>query len=118
MQLEAGQRIKHYTLEQRLGSGASGDVWRAHDGKRIVAIKFMNEQLVNSDAAAHYRDQLDMEVRALGRLHHTHIPALCDHDLTFARPYLVMQYIEGLPYDRLIAGGEIFGVDLYKRLNV
>jgi serine/threonine protein kinase len=118
MQLEAGQPIKHYVLEQRLGSGASGEVWRAGDGTRVVAMKFMNQQLVNSEAAAQYRDHLDMEIRALGRLSHPHIPALYDHDLTFARPYLVMEYVEGQPYDRLIAGGEIFGLDLLHRLTV
>jgi len=116
MQLEPGLTIRQYTLEGRLGSGASGEVWRAHDGTQTVAMKFMNEQLVNNAAADQYRDQLQAEITALGRLRHPHIPALLGHDLAFARPYLVMQVVEGQPYDRLIAGGEIFTVELERRL--
>ena len=118
MRLAVGTKIRNYTLDERIGHGASGEVWKANDGSKTVAMKFMNQQLVNSEAAAQYRDHLDLEIRALGRLSHPHIPALYDHDLTFERPYLVMQYIEGQPYDRLIAGGEIFGLDLQKRLTV
>ena len=118
MQLEIGQQIGNYTLEGRLGSGASGEVWRANDGTRIVAMKFMNEMLINGTAADHYRRGLETEIKVLSLLRHPHIPALYDHDLDFERPYLVMQYIGGQPYDRLIASAEIFAIDLSKRLAV
>jgi serine/threonine protein kinase len=118
MQLQPGQTINQYTLEQPMGSGASGEVWRADDGDKIVAMKFMNEQLMNGDDAAHYRDYLGTEIHALRLIRHPHVPALYDHDLDFERPYLVMQYVEGLPYDRLIAGGEIFSLPIEKRLDV
>jgi serine/threonine protein kinase len=117
MQLEASLTINQYTLEQRLGSGASGEVWRAHDGTQIVAMKFMNEQLMNGDDADQYRDYLATEIHALRLIRHPHVPALIDHDLDFERPYLVMGYVEGPPYDRLIAGGEIFGIEIEKRLD-
>ncbi|MBZ0286684.1 MAG: serine/threonine protein kinase, partial [Anaerolineae bacterium] len=115
--MEPGQTINQYTLEQRLGSGASGEVWRAHDGTQVVAMKFMNEGLMNGDAAAQYRDHLETEIHALRLIRHPHIPALIDHDLDFERPYLVMQHVEGQPYDRLISGGEMFGVEIEKRLD-
>src|SRR5215470_19400646 len=107
MPLETGQHIANYILEGRLGSGASGEVWQANDGARTVAMKFMNEGLVNGQDADQHRRGLEAEVRALSLLRHPHIPALYDHDLDFERPYLVMQYIGGQPYDRLIANGEI-----------
>jgi serine/threonine protein kinase len=118
MQLETHLQIRQYTLEQRIGSGASGEVWRALDGTRVVALKFMNEQLMNSDDAEQHRDNLATEIHALRLIQHPNIPALYDHDLDFARPYLVMQYVEGQPYDRLISGGEIFTLDMEKRLAV
>jgi serine/threonine protein kinase len=118
MLLEPGLQIQKYMLEQRLGSGASGEVWRANDGERYVAMKFMNEQLVNSESADHYRQQLETEMKALRAVRHPHIPSLYDHDLEFERPYLVMQYIGGQPYDRLIAGGEVFAIEIEKRLQV
>jgi eukaryotic-like serine/threonine-protein kinase len=118
MQLETHLQIRQYTLDQRLGSGASGEVWRAQDGTRVVALKFMNEQLMNSDDADQHRDNLATEIHALRLIRHPNIPALYDHDLDFERPYLVMEYVEGQPYDRLISGGEIFTVEVEKRLEV
>ncbi len=118
MQLETHLQIRQYTLEQRLGSGASGEVWRAHDGARVVALKFMNEQLMNSEDAEQHRDNLATEIGALRLIQHPNIPALYDHDLDFERPYLVMEYVEGQPYDRLISGGEIFTIEIEKRLEV
>jgi serine/threonine protein kinase len=93
-------------------------VWRAQDGTRVVALKFMNERLMNSDDAEQHRDNLETEIRALRLIQHPNIPALYDHDLDFARPYLVMEYVEGQPYDRLIYGGEIFTIEIEKRLDV
>lgn len=118
MQLEAGQKINQYVLEQRLGSGASGEVWRAQDGTRVVALKFMNEQLMNGDDADQHRDNLETEIHALRLIQHPNIPGLYDHDLDFERPYLVMEYVEGQPYDRLVSGGEIFTIEIEKRLEV
>ncbi|MEO8607187.1 MAG: serine/threonine-protein kinase [Chloroflexota bacterium] len=118
MQLETHLQIRQYTLEQRIGSGASGEVWRAQDGTRVVALKFMNEQLMTSEDAAQHRDNLVTEIHALRLIQHPNVPALYDHDLDFERPYLVMEYVEGQPYDRLISGGEIFTIEIEKRLDV
>ena len=118
VQLESGTVVKHYVLDRLLGSGASGDVWKANDGSREVAIKFMNQQLLESDAVTKHRKRLAREITALSRLHHAHIPALYDYDVNFARPYLVMQYISSdEPYDRLIASGQMLAVKVKKRLE-
>jgi serine/threonine protein kinase len=116
--LRPGARIKHYTLEERLGSGSSGEVWRANDGAQTVAIKFMNESLLTSKAAGHYRQQMEAEIDALYRLRHPNIPMLYDYDLEFKRPYLVMQFVDHVTYDRLIASGEILYTPLLRRLDV
>jgi len=116
--LKPGAKIKHYLLEERLGRGSSGDVWRANDGAQSVAIKFMNESLLTSKAAPHYRQQMEAEIDALYRLRHANIPMLYDYDLEFKRPFLVMQYVESATYDRLIASGEILYIPLLRRLDV
>src|SRR5262245_16743239 len=99
----AGMKIKTYTLESLLGSGASGEVWLATDGAKPVAIKFMNEALMNSPTAAKHRQRLEREIKALTMLKHPNIPALYDYDLSSDRPYLVMQFISEPSYDVLIA---------------
>lgn len=118
MELGSGTQIKHYTLLQLLGKGASGEVWKATDGTRDVAIKFMNEALMKSAAASKHRQRLEREVKALTTLNHPNIPALYDYDMNFSRPYLVMQYIDSPPYEHLIATGEMLHVPVRKRLDL
>ncbi len=116
--IASGYRVNNYTLEYRLGSGSSGDVWRASNGVHTVAIKFMNEALIANDPDGKHRASLETEIKALRRLHHPHVPALYDYDLEGERPYLMMQYIEGETYDRLIASGEMLRVPMERRLDI
>src|SRR5574341_841238 len=74
-ELQAGTIIKNYVLQERLGRGASGEVWRAVQTGREAAIKFVN---VGEEK---YRKSLEAEVKALRKLRHPHIPALYDYDL-------------------------------------
>lgn len=117
MELMPGARVKNYTLERQLGKGASGEVWRAYDETKTVAIKFMNENLMKSASAAKHRERLLREVEALRRLEHPNVPTLYDYDLDYVRPYLAMRYVGGDSYDRLISTGEMLKISLEKRLE-
>src|SRR5262245_49356810 len=69
-----------FTLLERLGSGASGEVWRAWDGslEREVAIKFL---LPRSDDES--RESLVTEARALARVRHPGVATvfgIAEHD--------------------------------------
>ncbi|MCU0511673.1 MAG: serine/threonine protein kinase [Anaerolineae bacterium] len=116
--LQPGTRIKSYTLEALLGRGASGEVWRATDGKKTVAIKFMNEALLTGASAAKHRQRLEREVKALTTLQHPNIPALYEYDLSVERPYLVMQFIAEPSYDLLISSGDMLRVPVARRLQL
>jgi serine/threonine protein kinase len=115
-QPKPGSKVGRYTLTKHLGSGASGEVWTASDGTKPVAIKFLREQLIESDASERHLQRLENEINALSRLHFFHIPTLYDYDLQFERPYLVMQYISGKSYEDLIATGDMLNIRLDKRL--
>ena len=117
MELTPGTRVKNYTLERQLGKGASGEVWRAYDETKTVAIKFMNENLMKSASAAKHRERLLREVEALRKLEHPNVPTLYDYDLDFVRPYLAMRYVGGDSYDRLISTGEMLKIPLARRLE-
>lgn len=114
----AGMKVKSYTLESSLGSGASGEVWLANDGTKQVAIKFMNEALMQGPSAAKHRQRLEREIKALTTLKHPNIPALYDYDLNSDRPYLVMQFIAAPSYDVLIASGEMLRIPVMRRLDL
>lgn len=118
MDLRPGARVKDYILERQLGKGASGEVWKAYDETKTVAIKFMNESLMTSASASKHRERLIREVESLRRLQHPNIPTLYDYDLDYKRPYIAMRYVGGDSYDRLISSGEMLKIPLERRLEM
>ena len=68
----AGDRIRHFTVHERLGSGGAGVVYRGRDTllERDVAIKFLAPSL-SSDPAA--RERLVREAQAASRLDDPHV---------------------------------------------
>ncbi len=96
-----GLEVGAYTLERPLGHGGMGSVWLAHrtDGRfeGRVAVKLMNLALVESLAVERFR----REGSLLARLTHPGIARLLDAGVAATRqPYLVIEYIDGLPIDR------------------
>ncbi len=116
--LQPGLKIRSYTLERQLGKGASGEVWKAYDPFKTVAIKFMNETLMTSANAAKHRARMQREVEALQKLQHPNIPALYDYDLDYPRPYIVMRFVGGDTYDKLISSGQMLRLSLERRIDL
>jgi serine/threonine protein kinase len=118
MKLAAGTTVKTYTLDELLGLGAAGEVWKAHDDMKTVAIKFMNPKLLLGDDSEKHMTRLKREVESLTHLQHPNVPTLYDYDLECERPYLVMRYIGGDTYDKLIARGQMLQLSLSQRLHM
>ncbi|MBK9128626.1 MAG: serine/threonine protein kinase [Phycisphaerales bacterium] len=96
------ERIGGYRLVERLGAGGMGEVFAAEQERprRRVALKLMRPGLVS--AAAQRRFTLEAEV--LGRLEHENIARIfeagVDRSGGHERPYLVMEFVSGLPLTR------------------
>lgn len=119
MRYEPGTVIREtYTLEQLMGIGASGEVWKARDQDKVVAIKFMNENLLQSEKSKKHRQRLEREIYALGLMQHPHIPRLYDFDLDFERPFVVMEFIASPSFETLLSTGEMMYVPVTDRLRV
>jgi serine/threonine-protein kinase len=86
------QWIGAYRLEERIGAGGMGDVYRARGPAGIVAVKSMH-----ADLAADPRErQRFLDEAALGeRIRHPNIERTHEHGLADGVPYLVMEHIEG-----------------------
>ena len=71
-------RLGPYRLDQRLGSGGMGEVWRAWDERleRWVAFK----QVRADKALRHGRERLRREARAVARLNHPAIVHVYDFE--------------------------------------
>lgn len=82
-----------YRLEQELGRGAMGSVWRArHEALGVrVAIKLMHAGL----RGAYERARFEREARILGRLRSRYLPLVTDCSIHGPQPFMVMELLEG-----------------------
>ncbi|SDM31058.1 serine/threonine-protein kinase [Nonomuraea jiangxiensis] len=86
-------KIGPYTLVERLGRGGMGEVYLASTRRgEHVAIKVLHD-LAEEETS---RIRLEREVRALRRVESPYVAKVLDADLDGARPYLVMEHIEGV----------------------
>ncbi|MFI6099033.1 protein kinase [Lentzea sp. NPDC051213] len=85
-----------YRLSQRIGSGAMGVVWTAHDERlhRTVAVKqlLLQPGLAESDTDEAKRRAM-REGRIAARLQHPHAVAVYDVAEDDSQPWLVMEYL-------------------------
>ena len=100
------EQLGRYKIQEVLGCGAMGTVYRAHDPKidRVVAIKTISIQGVTAGEEEEYRQRFFREARAAGKLSHPGVVTIYDvgeQDGTQV-PYIVMEYIEGMTLDSLI----------------
>ena len=109
--LEPGEIVGRYRLLEQIGRGGMGEVYRAErtDGQieRRVAIKVLRADLANGSRSAGQAlaSRFLVERQILASLDHPNIARLLDGGIIEpgtgrpARPYFVMELIEGEPID-------------------
>ena len=95
-----GKVVGAWTVVERIAAGGMGAVFLAErtdpQYRQRAAIKIMSAQLLAEDAAARFR----AERQILASLNHRYIARLLDGGSTDSKlPYLVMEYVDGLPVD-------------------
>ena len=93
LKLYPGLQIAPYILEARLGAGGMGVVYSARDTKlnRLVAIKFLSDELRGATARARFQ----REARLASALNHPHILTVYDAGEFEGRDYLVTEIVDG-----------------------
>ena len=96
--------IGRYRVEGLLGTGAMGEVYRAHDPAidRPVAIKVVRPELVAGSGGEQLLERFRREARAAGRRFHPNIVAIWDFGDDNGMPFLVMELVEGRSLDQVI----------------
>src|SRR5262249_13723555 len=97
-----GQTISHYRIQDKLGQGGMGVVYKAQDTKleRTVALKFVAPYLVSNDTL---RKQLYREAKAIAALDHPNICTVFEIDESEGAFFLAMAFVEGATVKDLIA---------------
>ncbi len=99
-----------YALEERIGRGGYGEVWRATDTilSRPVAVKLLYPGYARQlEALARFQ----AEARHAGSLSHQNIARVYDYgEPADGSPYLVMEFIDGPSLADLLSGGPLDAV--------
>jgi len=95
------KQLGQYALDDKIGEGAFGAVYRAHHAlmRRPVAVKLLQTDKLNPNNTARF----EREVQMTGQLTHPNTIALYDYGRTPEGIfYYAMEYLDGLTLDRLV----------------
>ncbi|NOY41795.1 MAG: protein kinase [Planctomycetes bacterium] len=98
------KQIGNYQLEERLGSGGMGDVYKGRHSQfeRVRAIKVIKPQYVAS-GNTEMIERFYQEIKAIGALEHNNIVVAIDSSTPSDHlHYLVMEYIDGVSLSELV----------------
>jgi serine/threonine-protein kinase len=104
LRIEAYQatRVGQYELEEKIGEGAMGEVWRARHGllRRPTAVKLIRGEIVDAKT----RKRFEHEVRQTCRLSHPNVVAIYDYGHTDDGVFFyAMELVDGEDLGRVVA---------------
>jgi serine/threonine-protein kinase len=102
-----GTTVAHYRIEEKLGEGGMGEVFRAHDTKlsRDVALKFLPPHLQMDDMAL---KRFVREARSAAALDHPFICSIYEVGQTEdGRDFISMEYVRGQTLQEKLKSGAL-----------
>jgi serine/threonine protein kinase len=98
--------VKHYRIEETLGKGGMGVVYRAVDTRleRAVAIKFLPPEFTRDPER---KRRFFQEARAASAVNHPAIAQVYDVDEEDGAAFIVMELVQGKTVRRLVEGREL-----------
>ncbi len=101
-----GQTILHYQIEEKIGSGGMGKVYKARDLKldRPVVLKFPHVDMLQ---APQIQQRLIREAKTSGSLNHPNIVTIYEINEWNNRLFICMEYVEGQTLAQICRAREI-----------
>jgi serine/threonine-protein kinase len=97
------EKLGHYKILDRIGTGGIGEVYRARDTRlgRTVAIKILRPDIAGDPDQ---RERFLQDARAAARLSHPNIAALDEVAEEHGQPYLVFEFVSGDSLKAVVGG--------------
>ncbi len=101
-----GSHLGHYLLQENIGAGGAGEVYRARDEhlSRDVAIKVLS---LDTLADAQGRHDFRREALTLSKLNHPSIAIVYDFDSDQGVDFLVTEYVPGISLTERLTKGPL-----------
>src|ERR1700681_4344791 len=101
-----GKKLSHYRIEEKIGAGGMGVVYRAHDEQldRDVAIKFLPSGSLAEETT---QNRCRREALSLARLSHPNVATVYEFGSRHGVDFLVTEYISGIAIDARQAPGPL-----------
>jgi len=106
-------RLDRYRLDEELGRGGMGLVYKAYDLKleRPVALKLIRlDNIIDSQEVEERIARFRREAKAIARLNHPNIVSLHDYDEAEGMLYMIMEYVEGRSVEQMLNAKRQLGV--------
>jgi len=101
-----GREISGYRIEERIGEGGMGVVYRATQLSldRSVALKVLPERIANNPV---FLDRFHREADLLSRLSHPNVVTVFERGEVDGRAFVVMEYVDGRSLRELMKRGPL-----------
>src|SRR6267143_134258 len=107
------KKLSHYRIEEKIGAGGMGVVYRAHDEQldRDVAIKVLpSRSLADETTQKRFR----REALSLARLNHPNVATVHEFGRQDGIDFLVTEYISGIAMDARLAAGPLPVAEVFR----
>lgn len=110
-----GRTIQHYRIEELLGEGGMGTVYRATDTllRRSVAVKMLHPHLLRDTT---FMERFRNEAVLSAQLNHPNVTTLYNLLQDRTDNLMVMEYINGMTLDKLVKKNGTLSVELAVRI--